>query len=807
MGGIGLGGGPDPARAGDLAEYIELLGQLRTWAGAPSLRTLAKRVGPLLRPPRVVSHSTVGEAFQTRRRRLDLELVLAIVRALGADEAAVGRWRAAYTRIQYRAKTDGPSGAHRQLPPDLATFTGREAALKDLLAAVPAIPAASASMASAVGGEPRTVVVSAVEGMAGIGKTQLVIHAAHELLRSGRYGDVQLYVDLRGFDADQPPADPAAVLDSFLRALEVPARHIPADLAGRAAMFRDRMHGRHALVVLDDAAGAEQVRDLIPASPTCLVLITSRRSLGGLDGLDGAACHTLDVFGREEALGLLRRILGPARVEAEPEAADRLLHACGHLPLAVALAAARLRSRPAWSLARLADRLAVSLGEVAVADRSLQAVFDLSYESLPESARLVFRLLGGHPGADFTAESVAAAANLSLAEAADALELLLNEHLVQQRAEDRYRLHDLLKRYSVERALAELDAGDRSAATARLLEWYGARAGHALDLVKPARIRHPDWRPRPGAALPADAASAVGLEDVGFQDVAAAKSWLDQHADTLPEAAELAERQGLPGPAWQLWAAAVDIETNGNPVAAERLARRALAGAARAADPAVRAWLLFTIGGSLGQRREFQAGIQAHEQAIRLARQVGDRHTENLYRGWLSYQYSESGRPQTGLELAEQAWEAARGQGTRAESNALNAMATALHALGRPVTALGYIRRIAVLAQDGGDVEYLAAARRNVGYTLMVLGRYAEAIPEFDEAVVHFQATGNTLRIVECRLGTARAWELCGDAERARAVRADVERRLDALPGEQAAAFWQVLAASPLLFPAAATPG
>jgi tetratricopeptide (TPR) repeat protein len=424
----------------------------------------------------------------------------------------------------------------------------------------------------------------------------------------------------------------------------------------------------------------------------------------------------------------------------------------------------------------------------------------------------VFRLLGGHPGADFTAESVAVAANLSPAEAADALELLLDEHLVQQRAEDRYWLHDLLKRYSVERALAETDAADRLAATTRLLEWYGARAGHALDLVKPARIRHPDWRPRRAAASSDDAASAVGFqdirsEDIGFEDVAAAKSWLDQHTDVLREAAELAERQGLPGPAWQLWAAAVDVETNVNPVAAERLARLALAGAARAADPAVRAWLLFTIGGSLGQRREFEAGIEAHEQAIRLARQVGDRHTENLYRGWLSYQYSESGRPQTGFELAEQAWEAARGQGTRAESNALNAMATALHALGRPVAALGYIRRIAVLAQDGGDVEYLAAARRNVGYTLMVLERHAEAIPEFDQAVVHFEATGNALRIAECRLGTARAWELCGDAERARAVRADVALRLNALPGEQAAAFRQMLADSPLLFPAAATPG
>lgn len=778
MGNVGFDsdGAPDPAEATDLVTFIQLLARLRTWAGGPSLRTLAKQVGPLMRPPRPVSHSTVGEAFQTRRQRLDLDLVLAIVRALGADEATVGRWRAAYMRIQHEAGSGGVSGVYRQLPPDLATFTGRQEPLKDLL-----------WTAAAAQAEDRTatVVVSAVDGMAGIGKTQLVIHAAHELLRSGRYGDVQLYVNLRGFDADQPPADPAAVLSSFLQALEVPAQHIPSDTAARSAMFRDRMHGRHALVVLDNAASAEQVRDLIPASPTCLVLITSRRTLSGLDG---ASWHPLDVFDRDEALSLLRQIVGPTRVAAEPEAARRLVQACGHLPLAVALAAARLRSRPAWSVARLADRLTASLDEVAVAGRSLQAVFDLSYESLPDQARTVFRLLGEHPGADFTAESVAVLADLSPACTDDVLELLVDEHLVQERSEDRYCLHDLLKRYSVERAHAELDEADRLAATVRLLEWYGTRAGLALDLVKPARIRHPDWR-----AVPADLAT-------GFDDAEAAGIWLGRNADTLRGAADLAERIGATGPGWQLWAAIIDIEANRNPVAAEHLARRALATAARAADPAVKAWLLFSIGGALGQQRRFEAGIEAHEQAIELARQLGDRHTENLYLSWLSFQYSESGRPQTGLGLAERAWDAARGLGARSESNALNAIATALHALGRPLAALDYIRQIAGLAEDGGDLEYLAVARRNLGYTLMVLSRYAEAVPEFEQAIAHFEATGNTLRIAECRLGAARAWELRSEAERARAARDSVTRWLNGLPAEQASGFRQMLEDSPLHF-------
>ncbi|MER5641290.1 hypothetical protein ABT095_30635 [Kitasatospora sp. NPDC002227] len=236
---------PDPGQAADLAEFIGQLGKLVVWAGAPSHRELARRVGPLLRPPQELSKSTISDAFVPTRRRLNLELVVGIVRALGLDEPVVGRWRDACVRLHAEARTGGPAGVFRQLPADLATFTGREAALRELLKAAEA-PA---------GGQPRTVVLSAIEGMGGIGKTRLAVHAAHELVRRGRYRDLQLYVNLRGFDPGQQPADPAEVLDGFLRALEVPAQHIPAGLDARAAMFRDRMHSRRAIVLLDNAAG------------------------------------------------------------------------------------------------------------------------------------------------------------------------------------------------------------------------------------------------------------------------------------------------------------------------------------------------------------------------------------------------------------------------------------------------------------------------------------------------------------------------------------------------------------------------
>ncbi|NUR28533.1 MAG: hypothetical protein HOV83_22295, partial [Catenulispora sp.] len=357
-------GAPDPSRAAGLAEFIEQLRALRAYAGNPSFRTLAKRVGPLLRPPQDLTHSTVSDVFDPTRRRLNQELVAAIVQALGVPEDEIPVWRAACVRAHAAGRAAGTAGVFRQLPAELATFIGRQEELAALLALVSGpeseseseshegVDAAAGPSTDADTGTG-TVVVAAIEGMAGVGKTQLAIRAAHELVRAGRFADVQLYVNLRGFDAEAGPADPAEVLDSFLRQLEVPARQIPGGRAERAAMFRDRIAGRAALIVLDNAADEAQVADLIPAGPRCLVLVTSRRSLAGLDG---AHLFRLDVLRPREALELLGRVVGTQRVAAEPEAAGDVVRQCGLLPLAVSLAAARLRSRPAWSLARVAAR-------------------------------------------------------------------------------------------------------------------------------------------------------------------------------------------------------------------------------------------------------------------------------------------------------------------------------------------------------------------------------------------------------------------------------------------------------------------
>jgi hypothetical protein len=520
-------GMPDPRGATDLAEFIGLLGRLRIWAGAPSYRTLAKRVGLLLRPPQAVSQSTITDLFQPHRRRLNLDLVVATVRALGLAEPDVAHWRAACVAMHVEPRDSGrPTGALRQLPAELTTFTGREAAVEHL------------TQTSIQSGDQHVVVISTIEGMAGVGKTQLAVRAAHELVRAGRYTDAQLFVNLRGFDPDRPPADPAAVLDWFLRALGVPPETIPMERDARAGMFRSLMHEKSGLLVLDNAADEEQVRDLMPASASCLVLITSRHSLAGLDG---ATHYQLDMFSRSEAVQLLKRIVGAGRVEAEPAVAVEIVEACGLLPMAVSLVAARLRARRIWRLADLAGYLRDGgVDAVSAGGRSLRQVFDLSFDGLPKSAQRMFCLLGVAPGADITVPAAAALADASTAAARGLLELLHDENLLLQKTPGRYEFHDLLRAYAADRASTYVEGDERQTAVHRILTWYMVTMDAAATAMGPNR-----------RSLAIPAAESAGYS-AHFASSAEAMDWCEWEHANLLDAVESASTHALPYLAWRL---------------------------------------------------------------------------------------------------------------------------------------------------------------------------------------------------------------------------------------------------------------
>jgi DNA-binding SARP family transcriptional activator len=314
-----------------------------------------------------------------------------------------------------------------QLPADVVDFTGRDKE-SDLV------------HAAATGGTGAAPAVTVVVGPAGVGKTALAVHLAHQL--ADDFPDGQLYVDLRGASERLPPDQP---LGRFLRDLGVPNDRVPPGPDSRAALYRSLLFGKRYLVLLDNAVDEAQVRPLLPGGAGCTVLVTSRNRLAGLTG---ARTVALDVLGADDARRLLSRVLGPQRTAAEPAAAAEVVRLCGRLPLALRVAGARLVARPSWSVAQLVSRLADERGrlaELAAGDLAVRAAFESSYRALPDAERAVFRALGRLDAAGFDAAAVAGAAGLPPATADRLLERLVDAHLVEPLPPgDRYRLHDLL---------------------------------------------------------------------------------------------------------------------------------------------------------------------------------------------------------------------------------------------------------------------------------------------------------------------------------------------------------------------------
>ncbi|WP_329117542.1 AfsR/SARP family transcriptional regulator [Streptomyces sp. NBC_01465] len=369
-------------------------------------------------------------------------------------------------------------------------------------------------------GQANTVVISAIGGAAGIGKTALAVHWAHQV--RDRFPDGQLYVNLHGFDHERPPLTPGEVLELLLRSLGFEASQIPADGEAQARAYRTLTDGRRLLVLLDNAASAEQVRPLLPGSPSCCVVVTSRNRLGDLVARDGARALALDVLLPDEARALLVEALGADRLTAQPDAADELIRLCGGLPLALRVAAARLAGDPGFGVADLVGEMsegsrleALALDEDA--NSPLRVAFSVSYGFLAPEAQRLFRLLGLFPGPEFTAPVAAALLDIEPTQARRLLGALAAAHLIDHGATGRYRFHDLLREYARECARAEEAEADREAALKRVLIWY----------VHATRAAAGTW------FFPELPDSLDGGEQRGLPTAAEARAWLEAERANL----------------------------------------------------------------------------------------------------------------------------------------------------------------------------------------------------------------------------------------------------------------------------------
>ena len=380
------------------------------------------------------------------------------------------------TRGPGMERRDGAS-VPRQLPAAVADFTGRAAELQALTRILDEVGK----------GVPGTVVISALGGSAGVGKTALAVQWAHQV--AGRFPDGQLYVNLRGYDPDRPmPA--ADALAGFLHGLGVPGQDIPPGEAERAARYRSLLVGRKLLVVLDNAGSVEQVRPLLPGSPSCAVVVTSRDSLAGLVARDGATRLEVDLLPPADAADLLRAVIGQ-RAEDDPGAAGTLAAQCCRLPLALRVAAELAIARPGVPLADLAAELADQQWRLDLLDAggdphtAVRAVFSWSYRHLDDDSARAFRLAGLHPGPDFEPCAVAALIGTTLEQARPALDALARAHLIHPAGGGRYGMHDLLRAYARELADASDGEEEQNAALTRLFDHYL----HTADTSVPSPAR------------------------------------------------------------------------------------------------------------------------------------------------------------------------------------------------------------------------------------------------------------------------------------------------------------------------------
>jgi len=650
----------------------------------------------------------------------------------------------------------------RQLPSRAARFVGRASALAELTRLL-------------IGRtEPASVVISAIGGMAGVGKTALALHFAHEVAEC--FPDGQLYIDMRGFASGADLVEPAEAVRWFLDALEIPAEHIPVQLDAQVRLYRSVLAGRRVLIVLDNVRHASQVRPLLPGAPGCAVLVTSRHKLPGLIANDGARPIDLDVLTDAECRALLASRIGPDRLEAEPQAVSDIIARCGRLPLALAIVAARAAIRHSFPLSDLAAELRASPGQLdalACGDdqaTDLRAVFSWSCRTLsPEAARL-FGLLGLHPGPDISSPATASLAGRALTQTQQLLGELARVNMVSEQRPGRYACHDLLRAYAHELA-RDADPADCDAAISRLLHYYLYAASAADQMLDSSRDREDCATPAPGVLLESYASAEQAL------------TWFTAEHQVLLAALHYAAQHGFNSYTAQIsWLLVTFLDRRGHWFDQASVQQAGLAAARRLGDPRAQARAHRSLAGAYMELGQIDEALMHYKGSLELCDQVADQAGQAVAHQGLAIVRERQGSNHDALAHSRRALELYRAAGH------LRGQARALSNTGWYHAELGDFPQALVACQDAlemqielGDQQGQASTLDSIGYIRYRLGDYDESVSCYQRALGLTRGSGDRHAEATILTHLADTHQATNDLDSARDLRRQALTILDEL--------------------------
>jgi tetratricopeptide (TPR) repeat protein len=695
--------------------YTELEFTEAGLAGLPRLVFLLDEIADL--PAGLVDADRTAVAG-FRQRLLEADLIVATFATVDGLELA------AFQALKELVGADARA-VPRQLPAAVAHFAGRS----DELAVLTSLLRGRAT----AGG---TVVISTIGGTAGVGKTALAVHWAHQV--ADRFPDGQLYVNLRGFDPTGQVMDPAEAVRRFLDALGVPTQRIPADPDAQAALYRSQLAGRRMLVVLDNARDTAQVRPLLAGAPTCLVLVTSRKRLTGLVASDGAHPIMLDLLTPDEAWQLLTRRLGPDRLAADPDAVAEIVTACARLPLALAIVAARAATHPGLPLHTLAAELRdadARLDTLTTDDPAtdVRAVFSWSYHALTPDAAQLFRLLGLHPGPDISAPAAASLAALPSSRLRALLTELTQANLLAEPTPGRYTFHDLLRAYATEQAQSTDSDEQRHTATQRILDHYLHTAYTANRLMYPFRDPLPLVPPQPGVTPEA------------LADYDRALDWCTAEHAVLLAAVGHAAATRLDTHAWQLaWTLDTFLDRRGHWHDLAAIGRAAVAAAERLADPPVQARTHRLLAHAYTRLGRFDDARTQLRHALDLTTQADDLAGQAHTHLALAQVWERQGRHPEAFDHARRALDLCRAAGHQlGQARALSGVGWYQALLGDYRQAITACEQALTLLQELDDRDGQADAWDSLGYAHHHLGQHTQAIACYQHAIDLYRDLGD----------------------------------------------------------------